>query len=132
MFTTGKKIKKLREKENITQKELALALGVTRDVVANWETDRGLPTSDILPKLAKYFSVPTDHFLIDDPSPKIRIEINDPGGIYSVSDAERLLSDAKVALAEAVQGGHITQEKADEAAELAWKQLMMILEQSKK
>lgn len=63
MLTTGKKIKSLRENNNLTQKELANALGVTRDIVANWETDRGLPNPEIWPKLSNFFNIPIDNLL---------------------------------------------------------------------
>lgn len=63
MSTTGKRIKFLRENKSLTQKELAIILGVTRDVVANWETDRGIPNPEILPKLSKYFEISIDALL---------------------------------------------------------------------
>lgn len=63
MSTTGKKIKFLRENKNLTQKELANILGVTRDVVANWETDRGAPNPEIWPKLSSFFNIRIDDLL---------------------------------------------------------------------
>ena len=40
-------LKKLRMRQELTQKELAEALGVTDDTVANWERGRSVPTLTI-------------------------------------------------------------------------------------
>lgn len=48
-----KKIKSLREKLNITQKDLALSLGVDTSTVTKWETGQAMPRADKLPELAR-------------------------------------------------------------------------------
>lgn len=48
-----KQIKLLREKLNITQKDLALSLGVDTSTVTKWETGQAMPRADKLPELAR-------------------------------------------------------------------------------
>lgn len=57
------KIKELRKSFNISQVQLALSLGVTKQCVSNWENNNILPSIDMLLKIAKYFNVTTDFLL---------------------------------------------------------------------
>ena len=56
-------IKSLRLSFNLSQVELAAALGVSKQCVSNWENDYIQPSVDMLIKLAKYFNVSTDYLL---------------------------------------------------------------------
>lgn len=42
-MTLGEKIKDAREKKNLSQEELALQLGVSRQAVSKWENDNSIP-----------------------------------------------------------------------------------------
>lgn len=57
------RIKELRKSFNISQVQLALSLGVTKQCVSNWENNNILPSIDMLLKIAKYFNVTTDFLL---------------------------------------------------------------------
>lgn len=46
-------IKRLREAQGKTQKQLADEMGVERSTVAKWEAGTALPRADKLPKLAE-------------------------------------------------------------------------------
>lgn len=46
-------IKRLRETQGKTQKQLADEMGVERSTVAKWEAGTALPRADKLPKLAE-------------------------------------------------------------------------------
>lgn len=59
----SQRICELRMLRNISQVELASALGVTKQSVSNWENDNIQPSIDILIKLANYFDVSTDYLL---------------------------------------------------------------------
>ena len=59
----NEKIKKLRLSYNISQVELAKALGVSKQCVSNWENDNVQPSVDMLVKISKYFNVTTDYML---------------------------------------------------------------------
>lgn len=59
----NEKIKSLRLSYNITQVDLAKALGVSKQCVSNWENDNVQPSVEMLVKIAKYFKVSTDSLL---------------------------------------------------------------------
>ena len=56
-YISGLTIKKLRESQNLTQKELAVKIGVSDKTVSKWETGRGLPDISIIDDLAKSLGV---------------------------------------------------------------------------
>ena len=63
----NQRIRELRTLRNISQVELASALGVTKQSVSNWENDNIQPSIEMLIKLANFFGVSTDYLLgIDD------------------------------------------------------------------
>ena len=63
MVLLGKKIKDLRNANKLTQRELAMKVGVTKSTIAAYENDSRMPSYDILIKLAGVFHVTTDSFL---------------------------------------------------------------------
>lgn len=63
------KIKKLREKAELTQAELARQLGVTRSGVNAWEMGITIPSTMYIVELAMLFGVSTD-YLLDMPETK--------------------------------------------------------------
>ena len=62
-MTFGKKIKKLRTDNGLTQDELAEKIYVTRTAISKWESDRGFPNIESLKAISKYFSVSLDELL---------------------------------------------------------------------
>ena len=59
----SEELRSLREQRNLTQKDIAEYLGVTRQAVASYELGKREPDYDILKRLADYFSVSIDHLL---------------------------------------------------------------------
>lgn len=59
----GTIIKQLRQEQNVTQEQLADALGITSRAVSQWECDRTAPDISQLPALANFFDVTTDQLL---------------------------------------------------------------------
>ena len=53
-------IRRLRKERNVTQEELANAVGVTAQAVSKWERNEGYPDVTMLPKIARYFGVSLD------------------------------------------------------------------------
>lgn len=51
-YVTGAAIKRLREKKEMTQAELADKIGVTSKAVSKWETAKGLPDISLIEPLA--------------------------------------------------------------------------------
>lgn len=59
----GKIIKQLRKDKNITQADLAKAVGVTTSSIGMYETEVRNPSYEVIVKLANYFDVTTDYLL---------------------------------------------------------------------
>ena len=58
MATFGERLRELREERGLKQPELADALGVSKNIIFVWETERRRPKKDYdLFKVAKYFGV---------------------------------------------------------------------------
>lgn len=57
----GKRIVELRTEKNITQAELAKAIGISRSALALYETEKREPSIDTLNKLASHFNVWVDY-----------------------------------------------------------------------
>ncbi len=62
----GKKIKKYRENQNISQEELALKIFVSRQTISNWETNKSYPDVNSLILLSNAFGVSLDEFVKGD------------------------------------------------------------------
>lgn len=56
-YITGNTIRTLREKNGITQKELAKIISVSDKTISKWETNKGLPDIGIIEELAKALRV---------------------------------------------------------------------------
>ena len=56
-LTTGKLIKKLRTKQNLTQSQLAFMIGVSDKTVSKWETGRGIFDISLIEPLSKALNV---------------------------------------------------------------------------
>nr|WP_297283184.1 helix-turn-helix transcriptional regulator [uncultured Agathobaculum sp.] len=64
-MTLGEKITDLRKKRGLSQEELAITLGVSRQAVSKWELGDAMPDTDKVIALADYFDVTTDWLLRD-------------------------------------------------------------------
>ena len=56
-YVTGTTIKRLRERRNMTQAELAVKIGVSSKTVSKWETAKGLPDISLLQPLAQALGI---------------------------------------------------------------------------
>lgn len=54
---------KLRQERNLSQDELAKAIGVTQRSISYWENETNEPKASYLIKLALFFNVTTDELL---------------------------------------------------------------------
>ncbi|MEW4353797.1 helix-turn-helix transcriptional regulator [Streptococcus pneumoniae] len=57
------KLKTLRKKNKLTQKELAEQIGIKQNSYSDWETGKNEPSLDNIIKLAKIFNITTDELL---------------------------------------------------------------------
>lgn len=62
-YITGGVIRQLREKQNLTQLQLAQKLAVSDKTVSKWETGRGLPDISLIEPLAKELRVSVPELL---------------------------------------------------------------------
>lgn len=51
----------LRKHNNLSQQQLADKLGISKSLVAMWETDKRIPSPELYDALADYFNVDTDY-----------------------------------------------------------------------
>jgi transcriptional regulator with XRE-family HTH domain len=63
----GQRIKLAREREGLTQAQVAKKLGVSRGAIGQWETDRGAPATGRLGTLAEYLGISLDWLLAGPP-----------------------------------------------------------------
>ena len=56
-YVTGVTIRELREKQNMTQAELAEKIGVSSKTISKWETAKGLPDITLLQPLAQALGI---------------------------------------------------------------------------
>ena len=64
---TGTFIAALRRGKNMTQEDLAGAVGVTDKAVSRWETGRGFPDISLLPALAAALDITVNELLAGEP-----------------------------------------------------------------
>lgn len=72
-------LKKIREKNNITQIRLSIDLEVSQELISQYEVGKTLPTITNLSKLADFFHCSTDYLLnrTDNPTPVNMLNEND-------------------------------------------------------
>lgn len=59
----GDTLKNQRRKNNISQEMFAEKLGVSRQAVQKWESNRSLPNLDNIVEIAKIFNISLDELL---------------------------------------------------------------------
>ena len=70
-MSIGKNIKKLREKHNLSQEELAKIAGVSDKAVSTWENDLKTPRMGTIQKIADHFGILKSDIIEDQPT-KVR------------------------------------------------------------
>ncbi len=78
-MTFGEKIQKLRREAGLSQESFAEQLGVSRQAVSKWETDRGYPETEKMIRISKLFHVTLDYLLDDENAPAEGLEKNAGG-----------------------------------------------------
>lgn len=59
----SEKLYELRKKSGLSQEQLAEQLGVSRQAISKWESDKAIPESDTLLTISAYFNVTLDYLL---------------------------------------------------------------------
>jgi len=92
----GTSIRRLRQEKNVTQEELANAIGVTAQAVSRWERAEGYPDITLMPEIARYFGVSLDAvYGLDagEEKKKIRSLISRVRGSFPDEDSETILRE---------------------------------------
>ena len=96
------RLKELRTKRHLLQKDVAAVLGIDRTTYVKYENGLSEPSYDILCKLAEYFEVSTDYLL---------------GRDDAIKNVSPTMNDLKVALFGG--DGEVTDEMWDEVKNFA-------------
>lgn len=88
----GERLKKLREKVGLSQKELTGRLNINRSTYARYELSQTQPDYDTLELIANYYDVTTDYILGRSDHPKLS-EKEDEEADESVKELMELLKD---------------------------------------
>lgn len=62
-MTFGETLKRLRQRKNISQDDLARELNVKQYVISSWEIGRSEPNIEQIKFLSTFFNVPSDYLL---------------------------------------------------------------------
>ena len=71
-MTFAEKLKESRKKAHMSQETLAEKLGVSRQAVTKWETDRGIPDISNMMTISALFGISVDEFLSEEKSSIMR------------------------------------------------------------
>lgn len=62
-MSLGDNLKNLRKSKKLTQKDLAMRSGITRESIGNYERGDRIPPADVLAKIADALDIPVTHIL---------------------------------------------------------------------
>ncbi|MGX9293064.1 helix-turn-helix domain-containing protein [Bacillus sp. A015] len=93
----GDRIRSLREKNNLTQEQMAKKIGISRGTYAHYEINKRRPDYETLIKIADLFNVSTDYLLRGEEHYKdLASEINKrPDTRYAAIDGHDFEDDEK-------------------------------------
>jgi len=63
MKNFGKRLRELRKAKNLSQEDIADALGVAPGTISRYESERMVPTEEVIYRACKYFKVSADYIL---------------------------------------------------------------------
>lgn len=62
-YSIGTKIATLRKQKDITQEEMANAIGTSAQAISKWERGKNYPDIELLPIIADFFGTTIDNLL---------------------------------------------------------------------
>ncbi|MFL0365336.1 helix-turn-helix domain-containing protein [Pseudobacillus sp. 179-B 2D1 NHS] len=86
-MTINNRIRELRKKSGLTQRELANKVNVSPQVISNWERNYTNPDHDDVKKLSEIFDCSSDYLLGISDNPDSE-SLNDPAFIAFTNDPE--------------------------------------------
>ncbi|SKC77489.1 helix-turn-helix domain-containing protein [Maledivibacter halophilus] len=103
----GSKLKHLRTSKDLTQKELANALGVSTRQIQNYEGNTQNPSKKVILKIMEIFNVSADYLLTEEEA--FIMEAKEQGGSRGKERAEQIIKETTALFA----GGELSQEDKD-------------------
>lgn len=88
----GEYFRKLRTEHNMTQREISIRLGVTRQAISHWENNKNLPDLEMLIQIADTFDLSLEQLLANGNV----TNFNTSDNLTDITDA--LISDNKISL----------------------------------
>ena len=89
------RVKELRERSGMQQKELAIAVGVTRPTISEWENNKKNPSGERLEKLEEIFGFPKSVILgyeeVPSPIPVIFVDSGQENASREIENARALV-----------------------------------------
>ena len=76
LYVTGTIIKELREKNHLTQAELAKKLSVSDKTVSKWETAKGYPDISLLEPITRVFDISITELISGNPVSNVNVSAN--------------------------------------------------------
>ncbi|MFE0582295.1 helix-turn-helix domain-containing protein [Streptomyces sp. NPDC058874] len=98
----GKRVRAVRRGKDLSQGELAAAVGVKAPAVARWESGQDFPKGEKLPAIAAALGQPLDVLFPHDGPPDLQLLRCDAG--LSVADAAAILGTSRVPVSNAESG----------------------------
>ena len=87
------KFKQCRQEKNVSQKELATFFNVAQTTISKWEKGERTPNYEMLKKIADYFQVNPNYFLVES-TEKFNLQMFNGNVKYHVDQSEILVANA--------------------------------------
>lgn len=87
----GDKLKMLRQRKNVKQKELADYLFLKQSSVSDYENNRSTPSPETIKKIAEYFNVSADYLLDILPKEKDKLDSTLESALEELKNEDTLL-----------------------------------------
>ena len=87
-MTIGEQIKELREKNNVSQEQLADAVDVSRQTVSRWENNENYPGVKKIRKMTLFFKLPENYFFRKEEKHSDSATFGD-GGNFTFADLKK-------------------------------------------
>lgn len=122
----AERFRQAREKAGLSQEKLAAELGISKRMIINYEGGKFLPTTDKMPKIAKFFGVSIESLITEDEEFVSAAYKRD--GARGARGAQAIVDDAVAIFA----GGKLSEEDADAAMRAIQNAYWIAKEESKK
>ena len=103
----GEQVRKLRNEKGLTQQQLAEELNITKRTIINYEGGKSYPTTEALPRIAKFFEVSINELMNEED--EFIAEANKRGGYRGKRGAKQLIAEVSGLFA----GGSLSESDKD-------------------